>query len=65
VTHWRELPRDKGGRVMHHLDPDWPWPCSCDDCSRAAAAAWTADMSHVMAGEITLAEANRRADQRR
>lgn len=38
-------------------DPNWMWPCSCDECARASAAAWMADMDRVRSGEITLDEA--------
>jgi hypothetical protein len=33
--------------------------CSCDDCSRAAAGAWHGYMDRVLAGDITLNEAQR------
>lgn len=50
-------------RPCRKNDPNWPWPCSCDDCSRAAAASWTGDMDRVRSGEITLDEAQRQADR--
>lgn len=38
-------------------DERLPWLCSCDECSRAAAATWHALMDRVYADEITLTEA--------
>jgi len=38
-------------------DPNWDWPCSCDDCARQAAATWTGYMAEVLDGDITLEEA--------
>ena len=32
--------------------------CSCDDCSRSAAHAWTGLMDRVLDGQISLNEAN-------
>lgn len=36
---------------------DKPWPCSCKDCSRQAAHAWTGLMRRVRDGDLSLAEA--------
>jgi len=33
--------------------------CSCDECSRSAAASWMTKMDRVMGGGITLDEAQR------
>lgn len=44
-------------RTCRKDDPNWPWPCSCDGCSRAAAGAWRADMDRVLGGDITLEQA--------
>lgn len=38
-------------------DRNWPWLCSCNDCSRAAAGAWSARMDLVFSGELDLQEA--------
>jgi len=46
-----------GTRPCRKDDPNYPWPCSCDDCSRAAAAGWHAQMDRVTGGDITLEEA--------
>jgi hypothetical protein len=36
--------------------------CSCDDCSRSAAAAWMGLMDLVYEGRLTLDQANGAAD---
>lgn len=38
-------------------DRSWPFLCSCKTCCRQAAGAWNARMDRVLAGEITLFEA--------
>ena len=43
-------------------DPNWIFPCSCDCCASAAAAAWTGLMDRVFNEEISLDEAQRLMD---
>ncbi len=43
-------------------DTEFRWLCSCDDCSRTAAAGWRGLMDRVRAGDLELDEAQRLAD---
>lgn len=45
------------GRECHKDNPRIPWLCSCNDCSRQAAARWHGLMDRVFDGDISLAEA--------
>lgn len=55
-------PHDDLVRLCRKDDPAWLWPCSCDDCARSAAAAWHATADRVLAGELTIYEANAQWD---
>ena len=48
---------------MREHRTDLPWPCSCDECARAAAGSWMSKVDRVVNGDITLAEAQALQDK--